>query len=282
MAQAIDINVLMMALANFSNAAGSFLFYFAVGIAPCIVWLMLYLAQDRHPEPKKEILIVFFLGALMAIPAVYTELFLISALGYITLPKYAAIIISNIIAVALVEELAKYGAVWLREQAVGQNRNLDEPVDFVIYMVVAALGFAAAENLLFLLLAAKEQLAANATLLNPDGMISLWFISSFRAITAIFLHTLCSGIIGYHMAMAFCHQERKLGILAAGFVTISGLHGLYNFSIIIIESEKNMAFFLVPLAIIFFMALALYAQFQKLLKMKSVCDVNIGKKNANR
>lgn len=265
------------ALASVSNAVGSFSVYFIVGVLPCLLWLAFYLWNDRHPEPKKEIVLVFALGAFMTVPAVFTEIFLINAVNSLGLPQYASLIIANVIAVAFIEEFAKYFAVWLREQAADQNRNLDEPVDFVIYMVVSALGFAAVENLLFLLPTVQEQLLGSATLLNAVGAASLIKLSLYRSLSAILLHTLCSGVIGYHMAMAFCHRESKIGILVTGFIIVSCLHGLYNFSIM--ESASNMSYLVVPLIIITFLAFTLYAQFQTLLRMKSVCAMRIKKRN---
>ena len=273
--EAFDFNTLMLALADVSRAAGSLAVYFVAGVLPCFLWLFFYLKRDRHPEPKKEIIWVFALGALMTAPAVAMEIFLINLVESLGLPEIASILVSNIVAVAFIEEFAKYFAVWVKEQAAEQNRNLDEPVDFVIYMVVAALGFAAVENLLFLLPTVQDQLAGGNALLRIDGAAYLLSLSLFRSVSAILLHTLCSGILGYHMAAAFCRREKKLGIIAAGFIIVSCLHGLYNFSIM--ESESNLSFLFIPLAIILLLAVTLFIQFQWLLRAKSVCNIKNAK-----
>ena len=251
----------LAALVMTSNASDSYLLYLVIGVAPCLLWLLFYLFQDHHPEPKKEILSVFFLGAAMTLPAVLVERQLIPLFKDMGLDPLTTILLINIVAVAFVEEFFKYAAVWLKEQSISHNYHLDEPVDFVIYMVVSALGFAAIENLLFLLMD------------DPSPLITR---SLVRSGTAILLHTLASGILGYYMAMTFCHQERRLKLLATGFIVISCLHGLYNFSII--KSEANLEFLLVTLSILLFMACTLYVQFQHLLRMKSVCDMKIGPK----
>ena len=262
----------MASAGTISNSVGYFSIYFIAGVLPCFLWLLFYLKRDRHPEPKKEILAVFTIGALMTAPAVAMEVFLINVIDSFTLGTIATVIISNIIAVAFIEEFAKYSAVWLKEQAVNQNHYLDEPVDFVIYMIVSALGFAAVENLLFLLPVVQEQMAGNAMPLQVDGAFYLISLSLFRSLSAILLHTLCSGVIGYYMAMTFCHREKKMLLLATGFLTVSCLHGLYNFSIM--KSGSDAAYLFIPLAIITMLAFTLYLQFQKLLKMKSVCDMS--------
>jgi len=264
---------IMPMLACLPNAVGSFSVYFLAGIAPCLLWLVFYLRRDRHPEPKKEIVAVFALGAFMITPAVGIEILLINAISALGLPLLVSVILSNVVAIAFVEEFAKYAAVWLKEQAINQNHYLDEPVDFVIYMVVSALGFAAVENLLFLLPEVGKQLAGSATLLQVDGAAYLVLLSLSRSMSVILLHTLCSGIVGYYMALAFCHRERKTGLLAAAFFTVSCLHGLYNFSIM--ESANDLRFLAIPLLILAALAFTLYVQFHQLLKMKSVCSMRL-------
>ncbi len=238
------------------NATDSYPLYFIIGIAPCVLWLLFYLFQDRHQEPKKEILAVFLLGAAMTAPAVALEKLLIPVIQNAGFDPLFTILAIDIFAVAFVEEFFKYAAVWFKEQAINHNYQLDEPADFVIYMVVSALGFAAVENLLFLLMPDTSPLIAR---------------SLVRAGTAILLHTLTSGMLGYYMAMTFCHRERRASILVSGFVIVSCLHGLYNFSIM--KSETNLEFLLATLSILLFMACTLYIQFQHLLRMKSVCDM---------
>ena len=271
MSQFFDFEAMMAAIVWVSQSAGSLAIYLAAGVLPCFLWLLFYLKRDRHPEPKKEIAKVFFLGGLMTAPAVAIEIFLINAIDALGLPEIIAILAANILAIAFIEEFAKYFAVWVREQAAQQNRHLDEPVDFVIYMVVAALGFAAVENLLFLLPTVQEQLLASNMLWQPENTAFLISLSLFRSLTAILLHTLCSGIVGYSMAMAFCRRERKASILIQGLVFVSCLHGLYNFSIM--KSEADPLFLFVPLAIILLLAINLYVRFKQLLKMKSVCKI---------
>jgi len=265
-----DADAALAAAVWFSQAAGSLAVYLIAGVLPCFLWLAFYLKRDRHPEPKREIAKVFLLGGLMTAPAVAIEIFLINVIGSFGLPEAAALLLANILAIAFVEEYAKYFAVWVREQAAQQNRHLDEPVDFVIYMAVAALGFAAVENLLFLLPSVREQIFSGNILLAGGAAVLVW-LSLFRSLTAILLHTLCSGTLGYYMAMAFCRRKKKAGILFRGFVLVSCLHGLYNFSIM--KSEENALFLFIPLAIILFLALNLYARFKKLLATKSVCKM---------
>ena len=233
-------------------------YYLIFGVLPSIAWLIFYLRRDSHPEPKTEILWVFFLGALSTIPALFLEFSLVSVIKGLNLSPLLTIILVNVLGVAFIEEFVKYGAVWVKEQRINQNAQLDEPVDFVIYMIISALGFAAVENLLFLLPIIQLDVAITTSL--------------FRALSAILLHTLCSGTIGYFLALSFCDQKNKRKLVAKGFVIASFLHGSYN--LFIIKSGENAAFLLMPLLILAGLALFLYVSFKKLKKMESVCRID--------
>ena len=275
----IDLTGAFAALAFLSKISASFFVYLIIGVLPCFLWLIFYLKRDRHPEPKKEIIAVFILGGLMTIPAIAMETFLIGAVNRLGLPYSISIVISNLAAIALIEEFAKYFCVWLKEQATNQNRYLDEPVDFIIYMVVAALGFAAVENLMYLLGYAQTEFYNNAPPFSLDNASAITMVSIFRSISAILFHTLSSGIVGYYMAQAFCRRQAKTGLLIAGIITASALHGLYNLSIIKSEQDGMLSMFLyIPLGLILLMAIALYFLFKNLLKTKSICNMKIIKK----
>jgi len=160
-----------------------YIFYLTFGVLPSLLWMAFYLRKDFHPEPKREILLVFLFGMLATIPAAICEVFLSDIFKNFGLSEFITTLLVNVIAVAFIEEFMKYAAVWTREQRINQNTQLDEPVDFIIYMIVAALGFAAMENLLFLLPIIQLNLAIMTTII--------------RAVSAILLHTLTSGMIGY-------------------------------------------------------------------------------------
>lgn len=260
---ATPVDLMILPLAAISYAFWSNALYILVGVLPCVLWLMFYLAQDKNPEPKKEILAVFFLGALATVPAVCVEIFMLGLFQQSELPAAAILALSYIVGVGFVEEFFKYATVWLKEQAINRNKQLDEPVDLVIYMIVAALGFAAAENIFLLLPASLDLVSVAVTLRN----------SLFRAISAILLHTLCSGILGCFMAGAFCQGKHRRLLLLSGIVIASALHGFYD--LFIIGSEANPALLFGVLGLILAMAIGLFAGFRKVKSMKSVCNLNI-------
>ena len=86
-------------------------------------------------------------------------------------------------------------------------------------MISAGLGFAAIENILFVLPEIFK---------GVDQAIYFLFL---RFITATLLHALASGIIGFFFALAIIYHARI--ILFLGFIFGVGLHTIYNYSIMV-------------------------------------------------
>ena len=120
--------------------------YLIFGILPSLIWLFYYLKKDLHPEPKRMILKIFIYGALATIPVFFIQINLSQLLSQIRASLFFVdypIVIELLkwfLVIAFTEEIFKYLVVKL---AVFRSRELDEPVDIMIYMIVAAFGFAA-------------------------------------------------------------------------------------------------------------------------------------------
>ncbi|MBU3895817.1 PrsW family intramembrane metalloprotease, partial [Patescibacteria group bacterium] len=91
-----------------------------------------------------------------------------------------------------------------------------------------------------------------------------------RFVGATFLHALCSGLVGYFLALAICRPKIKIVFVTIGLVIAAFLHGLYNFSIIEIEGPLKL---LIPVAILISLTIFITIAFIKLKKMKSVCKI---------
>ncbi|MFW6283032.1 MAG: PrsW family glutamic-type intramembrane protease [Minisyncoccales bacterium] len=165
------------------------------------------------------------------------------------------------IGVALIEEFAKYSAVWigLFRQTEGNRAEaaLDEPTDIMIYMIIAGLGFAAFENILLLC----------------TGFYPVFRLTFLRFIGATFLHALSSGIFGFLIALSYFELKKRKRLFLLGLFLATALHGLYNFFIM---ESKEMSPFLLSLVIfsvlINFGVFVSFA-FKKLSKIKSVCKL---------
>jgi RsiW-degrading membrane proteinase PrsW (M82 family) len=118
-----------------------------------------------------------------------------------------------------VEEIMKYLAVLA---IVYRTNYADEPLDWPIYLITAALGFAALENALFLI---KPLLAGE----NTVGLLT----GQLRFLGSTLLHAVSSGILGVMLGISL-HLDRfkrKCHIIA-GLVLAIALHSIFNFFII--------------------------------------------------
>lgn len=194
---------------------------------------------------------------LIAIPTVLIEIGILGDVEKLIISPFSLSILKIFVAVALIEEFLKYLVV--REKVV-RHHEFDEPLDTMLYMIIAALGFAASENILILFSLAPVSLFQDA--------IS---ISIFRFIGATLLHALCSGAFGYFLAWSFYEPKNKIKFSIAGLSIATLLHGLYNFSIM---NMSNLFKFFVPLVILIGLTIFVSLGFNKLKKIKSVCKIN--------
>ena len=128
----------------------------AIGILPGLVWLIFFVEEDDRPEPLKDILVTLLI-------AVLTTLVLAEALQVLALflrnnglsnlvldskfsnpelfrfPEYI-----TLFGLAFLEELVKFLAVFI---GVRKLADFDQPVDVMVYLIVAAMGFAMVENI---------------------------------------------------------------------------------------------------------------------------------------
>ncbi|MDP3762627.1 MAG: PrsW family glutamic-type intramembrane protease, partial [bacterium] len=190
---------------------------------PGFAWLFFYLQEDPHPEPKRLIFLTFIAGALSAIAAFFLQVLIhgagidgkIAVLGF---PHAGAIIM--LLAFAAIEEIAKFGGAYF---AIHKNRNFDEPTDAMIYMIVAALGFATVENIGVLYGGGGEESALWGAALQTI---------SFRFVGATLLHTISSGLVGYSWAKTIRNFGSKKW-LVGGLIAASVLHMVFNYLILI-------------------------------------------------
>jgi len=236
----------------------NYFIYILLALLPSLIWLLFFLRKDTHPESNRMILKIFFYGMMAALPAALIEMGIFELFGKLNLNPFLISCLNIFVGVALIEELLKYLVV---RGKVISNPEFDEPLDIMLYMIIAALGFVALENILIFL--------SPKVFLLPIG--ETLGLAGFRFISATFLHALCSGTIGFFLALSFFESENKSKLLALGLGIAALLHGIYNFSIM--ETEGN-AQFIIPIIILIGLALFVSFGFKKVKKMRSVCEVN--------
>jgi len=202
-----------------------------VGLLPGLAWLYFYLKEDCHPEPKKLITLTFFAGALVTVFAFILQKYFGCQLfnycgGFLedfVLTKTGGIGIGLLVFLALVEEVLKFGAAYL---IIHKSEFFDEPIDAMIYMVVAALGFATVENL-----------GVVGTYFSDGSSFGFGAIAgtiSLRFVGATLLHALSSGLVGYYWAKSIREFGAKR-FLVSGIAIATILHAIFNYVIIINE-----------------------------------------------
>lgn len=191
-----------------------------IAILPSFIWLFFYLKEDIHPEPKSWIWVVFILGIAIAPFVLFLETLL---RNFITLTDLGApeTLLVIVLVAPLIEEVAKYGIVHL---ALNKNLILDEPVDGMIYLIVAALGFAGIENVFAVF---------NYASLAPENFLAQSiYLTALRFVSAVALHAFASAIAGYFFAKYYFAPKRHVWHILQGLFYAIALHGIYNLLII--------------------------------------------------
>jgi RsiW-degrading membrane proteinase PrsW (M82 family) len=201
------------------------------GILPALLWLFFWLREDRRsPEPHRLILKTFLCGML-------------AVLIVIPLQKevehfFPAFLLLHILLWATLEEVTKFFAGYF-----GGLHSIEdnEPVDPLIYMITAALGFVAMENTLFIL----------NPLLGHDVVQSV-ITGNLRFIGASLLHVVSSGLVGAALSASFYKLKgRRLKVILTGLGGAILFHTGFN-ALILLFAEKGLvaAFIAVWLGVI--------------------------------
>ena len=198
-----------------------------LALAPSFVWFFFYLKEDLHPEPKYWLLIIFLMGVTSAPLVIFLETLFVKFTeeSVISLWFGGAGLLLFLIA-PLVEEITKYGVVHL---TLNKNPILDEPADAMIYMIAAALGFAAIENVI----------AIFATLppTTPNVFGETINFMSLRFVSAVALHGFASAIVGYFFALYY-FKGGKIWRIFEGLIYAIALHSVYNSLIIRLDEPR--------------------------------------------
>lgn len=244
----------------------NYLIYIFWGLLPSLIWLAYYLRKDAHPEPKMMVVKVFILGILTAPLAALFQL----GIGWLLQPMpfnelFAAInqkgifsLLNLAVLAPLTEELCKYLAVKIGAL---KNQNMDEPVDLMIYFIIAGLGFAAIENFLVF---------AN---LDGDSFSTLIGNVSLRFLSATFIHALSAAIFGYFVALSFYNISKIKQYFAIGLTLAIFSHASYNYLIYTTWNVISNQTLIVGILILFFTFLSVLVswQFEDLKNKKAIC-----------
>lgn len=210
---------------------------FGSALIPAIIWLLFFLKEDIHPEPKRAIFFTFLGGALVSFPVLASQVFFQDFIVSISANQFYLIL-----GLSLIEEFFKFAAVYL---IINRASFFDEPIDAMIYMVVAALGFATVENVF--IVANSLDIITTASLTEVAGTLSLRFVG------ATLLHAVSSAIVGFYWAMR--RDERvHLGFVGLGLLIATLVHTIFNYLILQFR-EDNLLYSSLFLVVIAFFVL---------------------------
>lgn len=190
-----------------------------LAIIPALGLILYFYRRDsQKKEPVNLIWKVFVIGFFSVFPTILIEIFLdgFAVFGGTIQNLFAR----AFIVAALVEEGIKLAVVRLY---IYNRREFDEISDGVIYTITASMGFACFENILY----------------STGGMSTVLL----RAVTAVPLHAIASGIMGYYIGYSKFGDENTI---IKGFLIAILIHGLYDF---LLFSGTALGFLVIPLLI---------------------------------
>ena len=213
-----------------------------LGLLPGFAWLVFYVEEEEtHPEPRRLIALAFAAGIAAGLVAVVLESILQTAAKDVGIGELS---LAALVAFALIEEAVKFGAAYL---AIGKSRLARNPVDLMIYVIVAALGFATLENIGALVTFWLSARTAGTGSITAGIVEAL----SLRFAGATLLHSLTSGVVGYYWALGMLKRSIPRHLLA-GIAIATVLHVFFN---MLILNYGNVAYALVFLTLLGFFVL---------------------------
>jgi len=179
-------------------------------LAPIFIILFYIYFRDKYDKEPLGLLVKSVLaGMLVVIPILFAERLLLSLmppLGKIGAAAYHAFVVAG-----MTEEVFKFLVLYL---LVWKSPSFNEKFDGIVYAVFVSLGFAAVENVLYVM----------------DGGIQTAMI---RALTAVPAHALFGITMGYYLGIARMYKELRKSYLMRAILYPILLHGVYDFILMV-------------------------------------------------
>jgi protease PrsW len=198
-------------------------------LAPVVIILFYVYIRDRYDrEPLGLLIRALVAGILIVIPVIFVERFLVSQMpvtGRIPSAAYNAFVVAG-----FTEETFKFLALFF---LVWKSPSFNEKFDGIVYAVFISLGFAAVENVMYVM-----QGGAQTALV--------------RGITAVPAHALFGVTMGYYLGIAHMYSELRKRYLRRALLLPIMLHGIYDFILMIGIEWLMMVFFLYVIFLYFY------------------------------
>ena len=214
------------------------LFYFVLlpALLPVAVLLFYIYRKDRFErEPFYMLAKVFIFGAAFSLLDIPTERVAHSAIA--TIYPYASIsfeVAKNFFGIALIEEVTKWAVIMI---FVWKSKNFNSKFDGVVYASTASLGFAALENIIYVMSYGTD-------------------VALSRAIFAIPGHCAFGVLMGFFFVRAKQASLKNEGTRTLFYLLLSLaiptlVHGTYDFLLSPVSKEQNLyAYFSIFVAVL--------------------------------
>ncbi|OQX82860.1 hypothetical protein B6D60_11485 [candidate division KSB1 bacterium 4484_87] len=201
-----------------------YLLLLLVAAAPSFLIVGYFFYRDRKRiAPKRMILRTFLVGLMVTLPALSLEIILSRGQGMLELSQFTGFFIKSFAIVAFSEEFFKLVVVIF---FVYSRFQFSQLIDGITYAILAALGFAAMENFLY-------------------GIVGGIGVAVWRYFTALPMHILTAGIMGYYIGKAkqFPGEFAETKYIFTGLVYAIFIHGIYDFVLLSTAETKSMTVF---------------------------------------
>lgn len=181
-----------------------------ITILPSVVIFCYFYFSDKFKEPKRIMLEVFLLGVVTTIPAGYLNNYILKTFKNGDILNDA--LLTGFFAGGLVEEILKFSVLYF---FVMKKNEFNEPMDGIVYGVLASLGFATLENIEYVYFHADKY------------EVSSLNMALTRAFSAVPMHGLAGVVMGFYFGLySFLGDKKYLGY---ALVMPLLFHGSYNF-----------------------------------------------------
>ncbi len=200
--------------------------FLLLALGPVLAIFFFFWAKDKYErEPLKRLILTAGIGAVSAIPVVIIEMLWGHTMMNVSALSLPELGFMAFVEIGVTEELFKAIAFF---STAYWSKYMNEPYDGMIYSVAAALGFAAVENILYVL---------------SGGILT----AVIRAVTAVPAHAMFGASIGYFSGRAKFtkYPILKPFLILSGFAISVLLHGLYD--LIALWPEPLAWLWLIPL-----------------------------------
>lgn len=188
----------------------------ALAIAPGLaISLYIFFKDQYNPEPRRHLVICFFLGIISAGIALLLETVLIGISDQFIPESIFRTAIHAFLFVALMEEWSKY--IMVRGYAFPKP-EFDEPFDGIVYAVMVSMGFATIENIGYVM----------------EHGYTTAFLRMFLSVPS---HASFAIIMGYNMGKAKFAGTRRTTYLMKGLVWAVFWHGTFDFFLFLQDNK---------------------------------------------